>query len=138
MAVSLEVSGDLVEQIVVYLRKWHALEGQTGQNAGSNDTDDIHDNLEMHKGSADKSDLQGLYAGLDINEKTDISALVLIGMGEESNLQDARKRFSREDILDLDDLLEMPMAPEYMSSALARITQEEGDNVIRLDPRSGQ
>lgn len=134
MSVGLEVNDDTVRQLIVYLRKWHAAEGATGQNDGSNDSDDIHDELEMHKGHVDKADLEGIYNNLDVSEKADISALVLIGMEEERTLKEARQRIAREEVLGLDDLLEMPLSPEYLATALGQVSGENG-NVTRLRPR---
>lgn len=132
MSATLEISPDVVGQIIVYLRKWHAVEATTAQNDGSNDTDDIHDNLEMHSTRADRADLEGVYNSLNDAQKADISALVLIGMEEESELGAARERIEREEGLSLDDLLEMPMASEYMASALDRVEQGGQSNVVRL------
>lgn len=133
MAKALELDSGTIETLIVYLRKWHALEADTGQNDGSNDTDDIHDDLEMNPGHTDKTDLENLYAGLNDSQKRDISALLLIGMEEASALDDARKRIEREEVLSLDDLLEMPLAPEYLSSAFAEVSVD-GSNIIRLQP----
>ncbi|GGD12508.1 DUF3775 domain-containing protein [Aquisalinus flavus] len=132
MSATLEISPDIVEQIIVYLRKWHAVEATTSQNDGSNDTDDVHDNLEMHSTRVDRADLEGVYTSLNDSQKEDISALVLIGMEEESELDAARERIKREEGLSLDDLLEMPMSSEYLASALSRIEQADQSNVVRL------
>jgi len=132
MSASLEISPDIIGQLIVYLRKWHAVEATTSQNDGSNDTDDIHDNLEMHNTRVDRADLESVYNTLNDAQKSDVSALILIGMEEESELGAARERMKREEVLTLDDLLEMPMSAEYLASALDQIEGRGRSNVVRL------
>ena len=132
MPASLEISPDTIGELVVYLRRWHAVEAPTSQNDGSNDTDDIHDNLEMHSTRVDRADLEGVYNSLNDAQKSDISALILIGMEEESELGAARERIKREEVLSLDDLLEMPMSSEYLASALDQVEGRGQSNVVRL------
>ena len=117
---ALSIDEGTVRMIVAYLKAYHAKEAPSGQNDGSNDTDDMHDDLEMNRGATDIADLQGTYANLDRDGRYDLAALCLLGMEEVSNLDEGRKMAGEEGQPGMAEFLEMPLSPSYIAEGLSR------------------
>ncbi|MBB4659206.1 DUF3775 domain-containing protein [Parvularcula dongshanensis] len=115
---SMSIDESTVRSIIVQLRAYHAKEAGTDQNDGSNDTDDIHDDLEMHEGTVDVADLQGLYADLNRDQRYDLAALALLGMEEAGTLDEGRQMAGDEGQPGMREFLEMPLSPQYLAEGL--------------------
>ena len=129
---SMDVEESTVRAIIVQLRAYHAKEAPSGQNDGSNDTDDIHDELEMHRGAADVADLQGLYAELNRDERYDLAALALLGMEEVSTLSEGREMAGEEGQPGMREFLEMPLSPQYLAEGLAVAGYSDSADIDRV------
>ena len=115
-----------VRTIIAYLRAYHAKEASSGQNDGSNDTDDMHDDLEMNRGVADIADLQGTYANLNKDQRYDLAALCLLGMEEAASLADGRKMAGDAGQPGMTEFLQMPLSPNYIAEGLDRAGYPSG------------
>ena len=129
---SMTVEESTVRAIIVQLRAYHAKEAPSGQNDGSNDTDDIHDDLEMHGGTADVADLQGLYAELNRDERYDLAALALLGMEEVSSLDAGREMAGEEGQPGMREFLEMPLSPQYLAEGLSVAGYSDSPDIDRV------
>ena len=123
---SMTIDEGTVRTVIAYLRAYHAKEASSGQNDGSNDTDDMHDDLEMTRGVADVADLQGLYADMGKDERYDLAALCLLGMEEAQNLEDGRKMAGDAGQPGMTEFLQMPLSPNYIAEGLARAGDPSG------------
>ena len=121
-----------VRAIIVQLRAYHAKEAPSGQNDGSNDTDDIHDDLEMARGGADTATLQGLYAELNRDERYDLAALALLGMEEAGSLDEGRKMAGDEGQPGMREFFEMPLSPQYLAEGLAMSGYQDAADIDRV------
>ena len=131
-AQAMTIDEGTVRAIIVQLRAYHAKEAPSGQNDGSNDTDDIHDDLEMHRGAADTADLQGLYAELNRDERYDLAALALLGMEEAGSLEDGRKMAGDEGQPGMREFLEMPLSPQYLAEGLSVAGYSDSADIDRV------
>ena len=109
-----------VRTIVAYLKAYHAKAAPSGQNAGSNDTDDMHDDLEMNRGATDIADLQGTYAALGKDERYDLAALCLMGMDEAQDLADGHEMAAQSGQPGMTEFLEMPLSPSFIADGLEK------------------
>ena len=123
---SMTIDEGTVRTVIAYLRAYHAKEASSGQNDGSNDTDDMHDDLEMTRGVADVADLQGLYADMGKDERYDLAALCLLGMEEAQNLEDGRKMAGDAGQPGMTEFLQMPLSPNYIAEGLSRAGYPSG------------
>lgn len=123
---SMTIDEGTVRTIIVQLRAYHAKEAPSGQNDGSNDTDDIHDDLELNRGGADTNDLQGIYVELDRDQRYDLAALCLLGMEEVSSLEEGRSMAGGEGQPGMTEFLEMPLSPQYLAEGLDRAGYPSG------------
>ena len=114
----LTIDESTVQSVIVLLRGYHAKTAPSGQNDGSNDTDDMHDDLEM--GATDTADLHGLYTGLGKAERYDLAALALLGMEEVADLDAGRKMAGDEGQPGMTEFLEMPLSPQYLAEGLSK------------------
>ena len=129
---SMTIDEGTVRTIVAYLKAYHAKEAATGQNDGSNDTDDIHDDLEMNPGKVDIADLQGTYATLNRDQRYDLAALCLLGMDEVDTLEGGRQMAGEEGQPGMTEFLEMPLSPSYIAEGLSRAGYAmDGDERVR-------
>ena len=123
---ALSIDEGTVRMIIAYLKAYHAKEAASGQNDGSNDTDDMHDDLEMNPGTTDLADLQGTYANLGKDERYDLAALCLLGMEEAESLADGRKMAGDAGQPGMTEFLQMPLSPSYIAEGLSRAGYPSG------------
>lgn len=123
---TISIDEGTVRTIIAELRAYHAKEAPSGQNDGSNDTDDIHDDLEMAGGTADTNSLQALYAPLDRQARYDLAALALLGMEEATSLEDGRRMAGEEGQPGMEEFLQMPLSPQYLAEGLERAGYPSG------------
>ena len=129
---ALTIEESTVRAVIVQLRAYHAKEAPSGQNDGSNDTDDIHDDLEMARGPADTATLQGLYAEMNRDERYDLAALTLLGMEEVGTLDEGREMAGDEGQPGMREFLEMPLSPQYLAEGLARAGYQDASDIDRV------
>ena len=123
---SMTIDEGTVRMIVAYLKAYHAKEAPSGQNDGSNDTDDMHDDLEMSRGTTDIADLQGTYASLDKDQRYDLAALCLLGMDEVSSLDEGRTMAAGSGQPGMTEFLEMPLSPSFIGDGLEKAGYPSG------------
>lgn len=123
---TISIDEGTVRTIIVELRAYHAKEAPSGQNDGSNDTDDMHDDLEMNPGGMDTNSLQGLYVPLGREERYDLAALALLGMEEVTTLAEGRKMAGEEGQPSMEEFLQMPLSPQYLAEGLERAGYPSG------------
>jgi hypothetical protein len=123
---SLTIDEGTVRTIIMHLRAYHAKEAPSGQNDGSNDTDDMHDDLEMNRGGADTNTLQSLYVELNGDERYDLAALALLGMEEANTVEEARRRAVEEGQPGMAEFLDMPLSPQFIAEGLERAGYPSG------------
>jgi hypothetical protein len=123
---SMTVKESTVRSLVAFLRAYHAKEAPSGQNDGSNDTDDIHDDLEMNKGATDLADLQGMYSSLNADERYDVAALALLGMDEVDSLEEGRDTARANGQPGMTEFLEMPLSPQFLAEGLEKAGYPSG------------
>ncbi|WP_031554317.1 DUF3775 domain-containing protein [Parvularcula oceani] len=123
---SMTVKESTVRSLIAFLRAYHAKEAPSGQNDGSNDTDDLHDDLEMNKGATDVADLQGMYSSLNADERYDVGALALLGMEEVGTLEEGRAMARDNGQPGMAEFLEMPLSPQFLADGLERAGYPSG------------
>lgn len=131
---SMTIDEGTVRMIVAYLKAYHAKEASSGQNDGSNDTDDMHDDLEMNRGETDVADLEGTYASLDKDQRYDLAALCLLGMEEVSTLAEGREMAAGAGQPGMTEFLEMPLSPSYIAEGLALAGYPSGEDGPTREP----
>ena len=131
---SMTIDEGTVRMIVAYLKAYHAKEAPSGQNEGSNDTDDLHDDLEMNRGATDIADLQGTYAALDKDQRYDLAALCLMGMDEAQDLADGHRMAAEAGQPGMTEFLEMPLSPSYIAEGLEKAGYPAGGTEPSREP----
>lgn len=129
---SMTIDEGTVRTIVAYLKAYHAKEAPSGQNDGSNDTDDMHDDLEMNRGATDIADLQGTYAALNKDQRYDLAALCLLGMDEAQTLDDGRRMAGDAGQPGMTEFLEMPLSPSYIAEGMEKAGYPGGADTDRV------
>ncbi|GGY47694.1 hypothetical protein [Parvularcula lutaonensis] len=135
---SLSIGSGNVRAFATLLRAFHGKTAVTDQNDGSNESDTLQDDLELSKEPGELADLRGLYAEIGPAGRLDIAALLLLGMDEAADFDEAIAMAGDRDGPDLADMLEMPHAPDLILAGLERMGGK-GDNVeaVRPLPESG-
>lgn len=124
--VSMSIDESTVRSLAALLKSYHAREAPSGQNDGSNMTDDARAGLEMRKGTSGMADLQGFYAQLDSDERYDLAALALLGMDEAESFDDARNMAAEAGQPGMSEFLEMPLSPQFLTEGLQKAGYPSG------------
>ncbi|WP_430912014.1 DUF3775 domain-containing protein [Methylobacterium sp. sgz302541] len=130
----MDIATDTVTEIILRLRAVEVKEGATDPDSGSNPTDDgATDILVSGTDEATEAELRGLVAGLDVDERADLLALLYVGRGDmEPEEWEGAVRFARERDAAGEGgaraLLAVPDAADFLAEGLERmgIAQDVG------------
>ena len=94
----MDIAPDTVTEIILRLRAVEVKEGATDPDSGSNPIDDgATDVLTAGTDDATESELRGMIAGLNDDERADLLALLYVGRGDmEPEEWNEAVRFARE------------------------------------------
>ncbi|GJE61978.1 DUF3775 domain-containing protein [Methylobacterium trifolii] len=94
----MDIAVDTVTELILRLRAIEVKEGATDPDSGSNPIDDgATDVLVSGTDDATESEVRGLIAGLNVDERANLLALLYVGRGDmEPEEWDEAVRFARE------------------------------------------
>jgi hypothetical protein len=154
-ATSLNIDPDNVRAFAAQLKAYHAKAAPSGQNDASNQTEvqrggrgldaapqtdndqnPEHADLELSDAAGEFAGIRGFYGEMTGPQRLDVAALVILGMDEAADFDEAMRIAKDRNGPDLDALREMPLSPNFLLDGLAR-TSLTGDAVQATRPKGG-